>query len=187
MARGRRGVVSKPLITIHSKDDLPRPSPGSSRWGRSGSDPHSSSSSSSLDADEIPRTRGAVGGVPWDRVCCCICCPLRAHRATAVGISSMPLPHVSPPRLWDLRSFSRCTVRLCEERLANIDSSWRRSKGGKENGLSVRRGGIIGAPCSHEWFMQYKVAYAFGGNTLGFSLLELFQIFKSLGRVFPSN
>lgn len=82
------GIVSKPIITIHTKDDLPRPSPSSPLWRRSGL------GAPPPVADEIPRTEG--GGVPRDLMCCYICCPCareyaRTHGKIAVGISLKPL------------------------------------------------------------------------------------------------
>lgn len=137
------------IIIIYSKDDLPRPSPSSSHWRRSG-------------WVSPRRWWNSEDGVPWDWVA------TSAALAHVQGNRSGHLINASPmsyPCLWDLCSFSRCVDRLCEKRLANIDSSWRMEeiKGMERRmGAVKRRGGIIGAQRFHEWFMQYKVAYSLG-------------------------
>lgn len=71
------------------------------------------------------RRRGLGGGVPWDHVCCYICCPCACtHTHARVGNRSghlIKVPAVSGRPLQLLHERGR----LCEERLANIDSSWR--------------------------------------------------------------
>lgn len=122
-----------------------------------------------LAADEIPWT-----GSPWDWAA------TSAALVHVQGNRSGHLINAAPMSYPCLRDFccslSRCTDRLCEKRLANIDSSWRMEeiKGERRRGCLNGRGGIIGAQCFHEWFMQYKVAYSLGKSKI--FLPELCQI-----------
>lgn len=101
------GPVSKPIITIHRKEDLVRRSP---------------SSLSPLEEvwdglDEIPGTGGSPGR------------PCAATSAARTGGNALGISLAPPiPRFPPAGSCCLCTVRLCENRLANIDGSWRKDK-----------------------------------------------------------
>lgn len=77
-------------------------------------------------------------------VCAATSAALASHtyREISLGISLRPLLRLILC-LWDLCSVSRCADRLCEKRLANIDSSWRRQeiKRKRRRGLSKKEKG----------------------------------------------
>lgn len=81
---GWRLVVSKPIITIHNKDDLPRPSPSSPYDRGFGPPPPPGCWWNSED-------RGPLGLHVLLHLL-----PLRTHREIALGISLMPLPCLIP-------------------------------------------------------------------------------------------
>lgn len=171
---GQVGVVSRAIIAIHSKDDLPRPSPSSPPledvWAGLG----------------LPRPLMKFRGRD----------PLGLH----VLLHLLPFAHVqgnrsghlinaspmSYPCLWDLCSFSRCTDRLCEKRLANIDSSWRmeeiKEKKG-ERGLSKKERG--NKWCTERSWMIYAIESSLflGKQHLDFLVSD----WESLVLGFPSN
>lgn len=108
------GCFTKPIIPIHSENDFQRPSARCPRRRRA-------VSGFPLAADDIPRTCVCWGGVgvPRDRVRCYICCP-----CARTGKWLWASGHLIRASLGLIRLPARA-VQLCEERLANIDSSWR--------------------------------------------------------------
>ena len=148
--KGEAGLVSKPIITIHSKDDLPCPSPCSSLWrgsGRVGCPPSPPSPPPGRwwNSEDKGCGGGGDGGPLGPDVLIHLLPLLTRARWNGCGHLINASPASYPLRPGDLCSrSSRCAAGLCEKRLANIDSSWRMEEikvGRRRRGMSEKERG----------------------------------------------